>query len=130
MKSCVSALAHLLKNQPALHVKQFDVDGFEWLDLNHRQESVISYKRKSAMSAEELIVILNMTPVERKDWKVQVPDKQKWKEIFNSDQIDYWGTGDYLNTNALTPAQNKSESTFEISLNLPPLGGVVLRRAD
>jgi 1,4-alpha-glucan branching enzyme len=130
MKSCVSALAHLLKNQPALHVKQFDVDGFEWLDLNHRQESVISYKRKSAMSAEELIVILNMTPVERKDWKVQVPDKKKWKEIFNSDQIDYWGTGDYLNTNALTPDQNKIESTFEISLNLPPLGGVVLRRAD
>jgi 1,4-alpha-glucan branching enzyme len=71
-----------------------------------------------------------MTPVERKDWKVQVPDKKKWKEIFNSDQIDFWGTGDYLNTIALTPLENKSESTFEISLNLPPLGGIVLKRAD
>ena len=130
MKSCVSSLAHMLRKEPALYVNQFKVEGFEWLNLNHRKESVISYKRKSTKLEEELIVILNMTPVERKDWKVQVPDKKKWKEIFNSDQIDFWGTGDYLNTIALTPLENKSESTFEISLNLPPLGGIVLKRAD
>jgi 1,4-alpha-glucan branching enzyme len=130
MKSCVSSLAHMLRKEPALYVNQFKVEGFEWLNLNHRKESVISYKRKSTKLEEELIVILNMTPVERKDWKVQVPDKKKWKEIFNSDQIDFWGTGDYLNTIELTPLENKSESTFEFSLNLPPLGGIVLKRAD
>lgn len=130
MKSCVSSLAHMLRKEPALYVNQFKVEGFEWLNLNHRKETVISYKRKSAKLEEELIVILNMTPVERKDWKVQVPDKKKWKEIFNSDQIDFWGTGDYLNAIALTPLENKSESSYEISLNLPPLGGIVLKRAD
>jgi 1,4-alpha-glucan branching enzyme len=130
MKSCVSSLAHMLKNEPALYANQFKVEGFEWLNLNNRKESVISYKRKSTKLEEELIVILNMTPVERKDWKVQVPDKKKWKEIFNSDQIDFWGTGDFLNTIELTPLENKSESTFNISLNLPPLGGIVLKRAD
>jgi 1,4-alpha-glucan branching enzyme len=130
MKSCVSSLAHMLRKEPALYVNQFKVEGFEWLNLNHRKESVISYKRKSTKLEEELIVILNMTPVERKDWKVQVPDKNKWKEIFNSDQIDFWGTGEYLNTIALTPHENKSESSYEISLNLPPLGGIVLKRAD
>lgn len=130
MKSCVSSLAHMLKNEPALYVKQFDIEGFEWLDLNHRQESVISYKRKSSKSGEEIVVVLNMTPVERKDWKITVPDKSKWKEIFNSDQIDYWGTGEYLNTSILTPVQHKTESTFEVILNLPPLGGIVLKRAE
>ncbi|MEY3059544.1 MAG: 1,4-alpha-glucan branching protein GlgB, partial [Bacteroidota bacterium] len=117
-----------LKHEPALHEKQFEVDGFEWLDLNHRQESVISYKRKSTKTEEELIVVLNMTPVERKDWKIQVSENKKWKEVFNSDEHGFWGTGDYLNNSQLTPVENKAQANFEISLNLPPLGGIVLKR--
>lgn len=128
MKACVRALAHLLKDEPALHEKQFEVDGFEWLDLNHRQESVISYKRKSAKPEQELIIVLNMTPVERKDWKIQVPDDKKWKEIFNSDQHIYWGTGDYLNNTIIVPIKSETNSSLEIAVHLPPLGGIVLKR--
>ena len=128
MKACVRGLAHLLKDEPALHEKQFEVDGFEWLDLNHRQESVISYKRKSAKPEQELIIVLNMTPVERKDWKIQVPDDKKWKEIFNSDQHIYWGTGDYLNNTIIVPIKSETNSSLEIAVHLPPLGGIVLKR--
>jgi 1,4-alpha-glucan branching enzyme len=128
MKSCVAGLAHLLKNEPALHEKQFETDGFEWLDLSHREESIISFKRKSSKPDEELIVVLNMTPVERTDWQIVVADKQPWKEIFNSDLPIYWGSGHFTNAAPILPKQDDTKAPFKISLQLPPLGGIVLKR--
>src|ERR1700751_5118391 len=46
MKECVKALNHLYKAQPALYEKQFQIGGFEWVDVNHRAEGVVSYRRK------------------------------------------------------------------------------------
>ena len=128
MKACVSGLANLLKDEPAMYERQFETEGFEWLDLNHRQESVISYKRKSAKTNQELIVILNMTPVERINWNIEASIDQEWLEIFNSDDKAYWGTGNYINDSVLVTEIDKIENTYRISLNLPPLGGVVLKR--
>jgi 1,4-alpha-glucan branching enzyme len=128
MKACVSGLANLLKNEPAIYEMQFETDGFEWLDLNHRQESVISYKRKSSKTNEELIVVLNMTPIERLNWKIETDKNQEWLEIFNSDDKVYWGTGNYMNDSVLTPGISDTETSYQVSLNLPPLGGVVLKR--
>ena len=128
MKACVSSLAKLLKDEAAMYEKQFETDGFEWLDLNHRQESVISYKRKSAKTNQELIVVLNMTPVERLNWNIVVASNQEWLEIFNSDQKSFWGTGNYMNDTVLIPEINDTEKSYQLSLNLPPLGGIVLKR--
>lgn len=128
MKSCVSALAHLLKNEPALYEKQFETGGFEWLDLNHRQESVIAFKRKGNDADDDLIVLLNMTPVERHDWQVEVPAEQIWKEVYNSDTLTFWGTGNYCNDLPMHPQLDKERKAFFISVNLPPLGGIVLKR--
>ena len=128
MKACVSSLAKLLKDESAMYEKQFETDGFEWLDLNHRQESVISYKRKSAKTNQELIVVLNMTPVERLSWNIVVASNQEWLEIFNSDQKSFWGTGNYMNDTVLISEINDTEKSYQLSLNLPPLGGIVLKR--
>jgi 1,4-alpha-glucan branching enzyme len=46
LKDCVATLNQLLQQEAALHQNQFNQKGFEWVDLNHRQESVISFKRK------------------------------------------------------------------------------------
>lgn len=129
MKNCVSGLAHLLKKEPALFEKQFESEGFEWLDLNNRAESVISFKRKSSDPNEELIVILNMTPNERINWKVQVPEQEIWVEIFNSDDLRYWGTGNYMNTILLLPELLNNDSHYQLTLSLPPLAGIVLKRS-
>lgn len=129
MKECVGALAHLLKEEPAMYEKQFEIDGFEWLDLNHREESVISYKRKGSSLNEELIIILNMTPVERLKWEIEVPDASYWKELFNSDASVYWGTGEYINNDLLVPVKNEQTESYSIRLNLPPLGGIILKRS-
>ena len=76
MQDCVSDLNHLYTAQPALYEYQFDKKGFEWIDLNHRDECVIVYMRKGKKRREDLLVVFNMTPVERFDWKIQVHGKK------------------------------------------------------
>jgi 1,4-alpha-glucan branching enzyme len=130
LKACVSKLNSLLKNEKALHVNQFNPNGFEWFDLNHRAESVLSFKRKGISIKDELLVFLNMTPVERIGWTVQINEPiSNWEEIFNSDCIDYWGTGNYLNTN-IEVVSKKETSSYTIQFDLPPLGACVFKRVN
>ena len=127
MRECVKDLCHLLKSEPAMYENQFNIYGFEWLDLNHRNESVISYRRKGKKPKDDLLVILNMTPVVRSDWKLYVKGKKEWTEIFNSDEKKYWGSGDVLNPEIKTELVDKKEKVYELNLQLPPLGAIVLK---
>jgi len=127
LKDCVADLNHLLRNEPALYENQFNIYGFEWVDLNHREESVIAYKRKGKEPKNDLLIVLNLTPVVRRDWKIQVSGKEEWKEIFNSDAKKYWGTGDTFNPEILTTEVDKNENLYEINMHLPPLGAIVLK---
>ncbi len=127
LKDCVRDLCLLLRHEPALYEKQFRQDGFEWIDMNHRQESVIVYRRKGLLPENDLLVILNMTPVVRRDWKVYAHDKENWKEIFNSDDKKYWGTGDVFNPSLEVKLVDKNTHRFEINVHLPALGAVVLK---
>ncbi len=127
MQECVKALNHLLRAEPALYEEQFSTRGFEWIDLNHRAESVIVYRRKGKDPANDLLVILNMTPELRRDWKIQAYGKDAWTEIFNSDLPAYWGTGDVYNPEIAVTTLDKKTGLFEINLHLPSLGAIVLR---
>jgi 1,4-alpha-glucan branching enzyme len=127
MKDCVRDLCLLLRNEPAMYEKQFKAGGFEWVDMNHRSESVIVYRRKGEKPENDLLVILNMTPVVRRDWKVYTYDKKAWKEIFNSDAKKYWGTGDVYNPDIAVKLVDKNSNQFEINVHLPALGAIVLK---
>ena len=127
MQECVKSLNHLYTLQPALHELQFKVEGFEWIDLNHRQEGIIVFKRKGKNKEEDVLVVLNMTPIVRRDWKLKVAGKQEWKEIFNSDQLAYWGTGDVYNPDVKVKLVDKDAHLYEINIHLPALAGVVFR---
>lgn len=127
VRNCVKDLCHLLKNEPALYENQFNKYGFEWVDMNHRSESVIVFKRKGKKEEDDILVALNMTPLVRNNWKIHVQGKQSWKEIFNSDDKKYWGTGDVNNPEIGIRIVNKKEKWYELNLNLPPLGAVLLK---
>jgi len=127
LKSYVRDLNKLLRNEPAMYERQFSEEGFEWVDLEHRDESVVVYKRKGKDSDGDLLVILNFTPVVRMDWKVYVSGKKQWKEILNSDDKKYWGTGDVFNPDVKCEIVDKKEKKYEINVHLPPLGIVVLK---
>ncbi|HEV8081337.1 MAG TPA: 1,4-alpha-glucan branching protein GlgB [Chitinophagaceae bacterium] len=127
LQECVKDLNHLYTDEPALHELQFDKKGFEWIDLDHRDESVICYKRKGKKSINDMLIILNMTPVVRKNWKIYAKGKPHWKEIYNSDDKKYWGTGDVLNTDIQVKMVDKKEKIFELNIHLPALGAIILK---
>ena len=127
MKYCVQKLNELYRFEPALYEKQFDTDGFEWIDLNHRSEGVVVYKRKGNKPKDDVLIILNMTPVVRHDWKIYTHNKKTWKEIFNSDAKEFWGTGDVFNTEIKATLVDKASKCYELNIHLPALGGIVLR---
>jgi len=127
LKDCVAALNRLLQTEPGLYQNQFTIYGFEWVDLSHREEAVMVYKRKAVRPEDELLVILNMTPVVRNNWNVYSNGKAYGKEIFNSDDRKYWGTGDTHNPDIRCELIDNGEPTYKITVNLPPLGAIILK---
>jgi 1,4-alpha-glucan branching enzyme len=127
LQDCVKDLNLLLRSEPALFENQFNQHGFEWVDLQHRAESVAVYRRKAKDPLKDVLVILNFTPVVRRDWKVYAWGKAEWKEIFNSDDKKYWGTGDTNNPHVQVKLVDESDDIYELTVHLPPLGAVVLR---
>jgi 1,4-alpha-glucan branching enzyme len=120
-------LNFLLANEPALYQNQFNIHGFEWIDLNHRAESVIVYRRKGKKAKDDIVVVLNMTPVVRNDWKLYLDGKESWTEIFNSDQQKYWGTGNTFNPAIPCHLVDKKEKRYELNVHLPPLAAIILK---
>ncbi len=127
LKQCVSELNHLLKTEPALYQYQFQVDGFEWADLSHSAETVIAYRRKSRKKADELLIILNLTPVVRNDWQVIVTGKKFTREIFNSNDQKFWGTGDVFNPDIRCETVDRNQHLYRLTVNLPALSGIILK---
>jgi 1,4-alpha-glucan branching enzyme len=110
-----------------MHQNQFSIDGFEWVDLNRRAESVVSYRRKGKKKKEDLLIILNLTPVVRNDWEIYVHNKLFTKEIFNSDATKYWGNGNVFNPDIRSELVDKDQKLYKLTLNLPPLAAIVLK---
>jgi len=127
LKDCVRDLNFLLRGEPALYENQFNIFGFEWIDLNHRSECVIAYRRKGKNPEDDLLIVLNLKPEPRLNWKVYATDKTAWAEIFNSDSRKYWGTGDVYNPKIACTLVDKKEKKYELNLHLPPLGAIVLK---
>ncbi len=127
MKKCVRDLCHLVKGEPGLYERQFEPEGFEWVDLTHQAESVMVFRRLGKKPVDDVLVVLNMTPEVRRNWKVVTHGKSAWKEIFNSDSREYWGSGEVFNPDPEVSLQDKNNNLFEINLHLPPLGAVVLK---
>ncbi len=127
LKTFFKDLNNLFTSQPAFYENQFDRKGFEWIDLNHRNECVMAYIRKGKKRSDDALVVFNMTPVERYDWKIRVHEKTEWKQIFCSDDAKYWGTGKFSNQEIKTEVVDKKNNLVEINLNLPALSAIVLQ---
>jgi len=127
LQHCIRDLNRILKKSPALYCNQFKTEGFEWIDLQHRKECVMVYKRIGSKRTDDLLIILNLTPVPRLDWKIDVKEKLYKKEIFNSDHQSYGGTGTVFNPEIRMEIVNKKEKTYQLIVNLPPLAAIILK---
>jgi 1,4-alpha-glucan branching enzyme len=122
----VRDLNRLYQETPALHHYEFDWRGFEWIDCHDADNSVLSFLRRS--DEDFAVVVVNLTPVPRTDYRIGVPQGGEYTEVFNSDSAFYAGSnmgnlGGALIADEL-PWMNRSHS---LSLTLPPLAGIVLK---
>src|SRR5688500_8388857 len=127
LQLCVKDLNNLLRSNIALYENQFNIHGFEWIDLYHRDECVIVYRRKGKKKEEDLLIILNLTPEPRFDWEIYLTDGTYTSEIFNSDAQKYWGSGNVFNPTIRQELVNEDEKKYKIIVNIPPLAGIVLK---
>lgn len=127
MRRCVADLNKLLTSEPALHQNQFSIAGFEWIDLNHREDCVLVYRRKGKAPEDDLLVILNLKPEVRWNWPIELEGHTYSNEIFNSDRKAYWGTGDVFNQEITSELLDEEAETYRIKVHLPPLAVVVLK---
>lgn len=129
MQQLIRDLNALYVNEPALYEKQFSYEGFEWNDLSDQQNSVMIYYRKGKKTNDTLLIILNMTPVVRENYRVGVFPSEAWKEVFNSDNTKYWGGGVVNHGVIKTSREPHNGKQNSMQLTLPPLGAVVLKQA-
>lgn len=127
IKKCITDLNELYKNQPALFEKQFTAEGFEWINYSDHQNAVLSYIRKGNDDKDNLIVVCNFTPVVREHYRIGLPSKGKLTEIFNSDKVEYGGSG-VTNKKAIKIEKEPwNGRDFSAELTLPPLGVSVFK---
>ncbi len=89
----VKDLNHLYRSEPALHELDFDAEGFEWVIADDADNGVVGFLRKGKEPREAILVVCNLTPVPRTDYRIGVPHGGTWRELLNSDAKDYWGSG-------------------------------------
>ncbi len=118
----ITDLNALYKEEPALYQFSFSDRGFEWVDYSDRENSVIVFLRKGEDSKETLVVVCNFTPEVRTQYRIGVPVRGTWKEIFNSDNLKYGGSGQ-LNLGLVhTPPVKYHGKDYSLAVTLPPLG--------
>jgi len=127
VQKLVRDLNAFYKSQPALYKHQFEHKGFEWIDYSDNNSSVISFQRNGDTKEEMLIIVCNFTPEARHHYRVGVPYRGTWVEIFSSDDQKYSGSG-VTNIGSLMTSPVKFHGRdYSISLTLPPLGVSVLK---
>lgn len=115
------------KSEPALYHYSFDQRGFEWIDYTDQENSVMAFQRKSDKKEDLLIVVCNFTPEARQHYRIGVPYRGRWKEVFNSDNLKYGGSG-ILNPGEIVTAPIKYHGQdYSISITLPPLAITVIK---
>ena len=122
----VQDLNGLYRSVPALHARDFDWTGFEWIDCHDAQNSTLVYLRRSD---EDLVVVaVNFTPVPRENYRIGVPAAGLYREVMNSDETGYAGSGMGNGSRTLVAEELPwMDRPYSLVITLPPLAGVVFQ---
>jgi 1,4-alpha-glucan branching enzyme len=125
LQRLVRDLNVLLRASPALHEVDFSYEGFQWIDCDNGNDSVLIFLRKARDGAGVVLVACNLTPVPREGYRVGVPRGGRWRELLNSDAQEYGGSG-IGNFGGVDAWPDPSHGhPHSVSLRLPPLAVVV-----
>lgn len=128
LQKMVKDLNHIYRNETAFYENQFSPEGFEWIQADDVDNSVYIYLRKGKRKDDSYMIILNLTP-RVIDYRIGVAAGTHWEVILNSDDEQYAGSGvkaDIFNEQY----EEYMGHQKSISLNLPPMAGIILKRKD
>jgi len=129
LRQWVADLNRLYRTEAALHERDVDPGGFEWIDCTDAESSVISLLRKGKSAHEELLIICNFTPIPRPNYRIGASSGGFWKEILNSDATQYGGSGwgNFGGLHAVPiPLHGRA---YSITVALPPLGALFFKHS-
>ena len=127
MHKYMKDLIRFYKDYPALYQEDFDGEGFEWISNQNADDSIVTFVRKSGKPGEDLLIVVNFTPIVHEDYLLGVPYKGKYKETFNSDNTIYGGQGNVnLRAKQSNPEQCDGREQ-SIRVTIPPLGIAVFQ---
>ena len=127
LQSLVRDLNAIARKEPALYEVDHHFDGFQWIDFNDTENSVIAFIRYGEGKREPLVFVCNFTPIVRYDYFIGAPTAGTWREVLNTDAAKYGGSG-ILNSGALATEEIEAHgSPQRFRLVLPPLAVIVLK---
>jgi 1,4-alpha-glucan branching enzyme len=123
----VTDLNALYRKEPALHQLDMQAEGFRWISCDDWQNSIYAYVRYSKNPQDFVVVVLNMTPVPRHNYRIGVPKPGFYAEIMNTD-AGLYGGGNVGNAGGVYSEIGAMHGQGQnIALTLPPLGMLVLK---
>ena len=117
------------ENRPFWEV-DFDWNGFEWIDCNDSENSIITFVRKADNAADFLVVLCNFTPEVRHDYRIGVPKKGEYREVFNSDAEEFGGSGVKNEGDLHTEDVSWHDREQSLVITVPPMATIYLRHKD
>ena len=123
----VRDLNRLYVDCPAMHRRDAEASGFAWLIGDDRANSVFAFLRLADGGASPVLVVCNMTPVPRHDYRVGVPSAGEWQEAVNTDSQFYGGSNQGNGSAVHATGHAAHGQPYSLELTLPPLSTVMLR---
>jgi len=123
----VKSLNRLYRTERALYENDFSADGFEWIDCNDSENCILVILRKGSLPEDKLVIVLNFTPVPREGYRIGVPCNGKWKEVLNSDNKIFDGSGQGNKSLCKAESVKWHGQPYSICLTLPPLSAIILK---
>lgn len=130
LQKMVGDLNRMYKEESALHEQDFDSNGFEWIDGLNREASVVGYLRRAKTSEDLIVVCNNFTPAVHRNYRLGVPERGRYLEIFNSDSSYYGGSNVGNGMGLYAEGIEAQGRPYSVSLSVPPLGSVVLKKVS
>ena len=127
LQQYVAQLNRLYQSEPALHQLDAGWEGFEWIDFNDAEASIISFARRSRDPRDLIVVVCNFTPVPRLGYRVGLPLPGLYQEWINSDAIEFGGSGVRNPEPVEAQAMPWQRCNFSAQFDLPPLGTIFLK---
>ena len=127
-KLFISELNHFYKNESALFEKDFDRDGFAWIDCSDTNNSVVSFIRRGNDYHNFVVVVCNFSPTTHFHYRIGVPENGFYEEIFNSDLSKYGGSNQGNHNGEWSKQWLVHNFHYSLEICLPPLSVIVLKK--